>query len=142
MNVNEIKLEIKDQISEIEKTPPGNWGKSFHHELMSKRIDSLEYTLKRVTRRYKNYKVFAIITLSILLVSITFPLIYSDIQRLNDPKIAVNNNYGYFLNVNSYYGLILPSLFCLIQTFRLDKVKVNFEKKIILTRLLDNIDKK
>lgn len=35
MNVNEIKLEIKDQISEIEKYLPGNQKKSFHHELMS-----------------------------------------------------------------------------------------------------------
>jgi hypothetical protein len=142
MNVNEIKLEIKDLISEIEKTLPRNWGRSFHHELMSNSIDSLEYTIKRVTRKYKNYKVFAIITLSILLVSITFPLIYSDIQRLNDTKLAASSNCGYFLNVNSYYCLILPSIFCLIQTFRLDKFKVYLEKKIILIRLLDNIDRK
>ena len=142
MDVNEIKQDIKNQISEIEKTLPGNWGRSFHHELMSDSIDSLEYTLKGVSRRHKNYKVFAIITLSILLVSIAFPLIYSDIKQLNSTKLTASSNFGYFLNVNSYYGLILPSIFCLIQTFMLDKVKVNFEKKIILTRLLDNINKK
>ena len=141
MNVNEIKLEIKNQISKIEKTLPGNWGRSFHHELLSNSIDCLEYTLKGITRKYKTYKVFAIITLSILLVAIAFPLIYLDIQRLNDLKIAVSNNYGFFLNVHTYYGLILPSLICLIQTFRLDKVKVRLEKKIMLIKLLDNIDR-
>jgi len=142
MNVNEIKLEIKDQISEIEKALPRNWGRSFHHELMSNNIVSLDYTLKGVSRKYKYYKVFAIITLSILLVSIVFPLIYFDIKQLNGSGLAARSNYGYFLNVNSYYCLILPSIFCLIQTFRLDKVKVNLEKKIILIRLLDNIDRK
>lgn len=142
MNVNEIKLEIKDQISEIEKILPKNWGRSFHHELMSDSIVSLDYTLKGVSRKYKYYKVFAIITLSILLVSIVFPLIYFDIKQINGSGSAASSNCGYFLNVNTYYGLILPSIFCLIQTFRLDKVKVNLEKKIILIRLLDNIDRK
>src|ERR1035437_4239361 len=135
MDLNEIKLDIKNQISAIEKTLPRNWGRSFHHELMSDSIDSLEYTLKGVSRKYKKYKVFAIITLAILLVSIVFPLISLDIKQLNGTKLAASSNCGYFLNVNSYYGLILPSIFCLIQTFRLDKVKVNLEKKIILIRL-------
>jgi hypothetical protein len=141
MNINEIKLEIKNQISEIEKTLSRKWGRSFHLELMSDNIVSLEYTLKGVTRKYKNYKVFAIITLAVLLVSIVFPLISTDIKQLNDNKLATISDYGYFLNVNTYYGLILPSIFCLVQTFRLDKVKVNLEKKIILIRLLDNIDR-
>lgn len=96
MDLNEIKLDIRNQISAIEQTFPRNWGKSFNHELLDDNIDHLEYTLNGISRKYRFYRVLPIITLALLSGALVFSLFFSAIKLYQGTDLAAIYNFGFF----------------------------------------------
>ena len=141
MDANEIKHDIEIQIFAIDQTFPRYWKKSFNHELLDDNIDHLNFTLKGIMQNFRYYKVFTIITLALLSGLTVFSWVFAAIKQFQSTDLTSILNCGFFLNMNNFYGLILLSLLCLIKTLRINKVKENLEKKIILIRILEKIDK-
>ena len=141
MDTNEIKLDLRNQISAIDQTFPRHWGKSFNQAIRDKNITTLESALVGISQKFKTYKLLVIIALSFLIGVLLVSIIFLAIKVFQGIDLVVLFNCGKFLNINSYTGLFLPSLICLMLTFRMNTVKSNLEKKIILIRLLDIMEK-
>ena len=139
MDANEIKHDIEIQIFAIDQTFPRYWGKSFNHELLDDNIDHLNFILKGVMRNFRYHKALTIIALSLLSGLSVFSWVFAAIKQFQGTDLTAIYNCGFFLNMNNFYGLILLSLLCLINTLRINKVKENLEKKIILIKLLNLI---
>jgi len=139
MDANEIKHDIRNQISAIDQTFPRYWGKSFNHELLDDNIDHLKFTLKGVMQNFRYYKVLTIITLALLSGLSVFSWVFAAIKQIQGTDLASIYNCGFFLNMNNFLVFILLSFLFLINTFRINKVKENLEKKIILIELLNLI---
>jgi hypothetical protein len=125
MNIIEIKLDIKDKISKINKSFVNSFGRHNFDGLLGENIDSLEIILRKVTRSFKFYN----------LVSITFSGILILASILTYFKVID------FVNMNKAGLVIFFTMVFIINTFRYYKVKTNLEIKIYLLSLLERFDK-
>jgi hypothetical protein len=140
MDANEIKSDIKNQISAIDQTFSRYWRHSFNHELLDDNIDHLKFTLKGVLQNFRYYKISIIITLALLSGLSVFSWVFAAIKQFQGTDLASIYNCGFFLNMNNFLVFIYLSFIFLINTLRINKVKENLEKKIILIKLLNLIE--
>lgn len=126
MIIDEIKLEIKKQISKTNQAFTNCWGGLYFNGLLDDNIASLEKHLKLITRKFKIYNILSVILSTILII---FSMLkYFDIMN--------------YVNMNKAGLVILFTIVFLINTYRFYKLKVNLENKIYLLNLLDKIDRK
>ena len=81
MDANEIKHDIRNQISVIDQTFPRYWGHSFNYELLDDNIDHLKFTLKGVLKNFRYHKVLTVITLALLSGLSVFSWVFAAIKQ-------------------------------------------------------------
>ena len=125
MNIDEIKLEIKDRISKTDQTFITTIGSETIAGISGEDIGSLEIVLKKVTRNFKIFTIAAIL-FSTLLIVVSMLKYFDSIDHfnMNNAGIVILSSFSFLLLTISHY-----------------KVKVNLENKIWLLRLLDQIEK-
>ena len=123
MNNYEIVLDIKEQISKTNQGFTNNWGRLYFKGLLEENIDSLEIILKKITSRYKFYKIISIFFACLLiLVSLIAHFNIIDSVRMNRSGI-----------------LIISTMVMIANTFRYHKVVTILGNKIYLLKLLDKM---
>lgn len=124
--MDEVKLDIKEQISKINRAFTNYWGRLYNNGLLGEGPVSLENILKKVTRNFKFYNAMSITFSAILIIF----------------SIAKYFNIIEFGDLNKAGLIILFTIVFLTNTLRFYKIKVNLENKIYLLGLLNRIEKK
>lgn len=116
--MNDLKLNINEQISEINKVFTHHWENKLLKNLLSDNISVLEKALKKISR---NFKTFYFI--SILMTLIIVPISLLKYFELMD-----------FINMDKIGLALLSSFGIMFTTYRYYKLKVNIEFKIFLLK--------
>ena len=123
MNMEELKIDIREQISKINLAFTNYWGRLFLDGLLSEDLEKLDRLLKKTTKLFK-FNIIVSIPLSALLTIFSMLKFFDFID---------------FGNMNKAGLAILFTVVFLTNTYRSYKVKVNLENKIYLLGLLDKI---
>jgi len=121
--MEEIKLDIKEQISKTNKAFINYWGGLFLEGLLSEDLEKLDRLLKKTTKLFK-FNIILSIPLSALVTIFSMLKFFDFID---------------FGNMNKAGLAILFTVGSLTNTYRSYKIKVNLENKIYLLGLLDKI---
>jgi len=121
--MEELKLDIKEQISKINKVFTNYWDRLFFEGLLSEDLEKLDRLLKKTTNLFK-YNIIVSIPLSAFLTIFSMLKLFDFID---------------FGNMNIAGIAILFTVVSLTNTYRSYKIKVNLENKIYLLGLLDKI---
>ena len=142
MNVDEVKLDIKNKIAEINRSFPKYWWmKTFNKEIREDKIPHLQYLLVGISNIFKFHKIslifFFVITagLSIFSFYIKQLVIIKGYNFSNDFIVK------FFSDLNNFQLLGAFTIGWVITTFRSYKIKENLKKKIFLLQLMEKMDK-
>ena len=125
MNVQEIKLDIKEQISKTNESFTNYWGRLFMDGLLSNDLDILSKLLKKITKYFK-INVFVSIALSAIMIIFSIFVFFEfiDSGSMDKAGLAILFTVVFLTNLYSSY-----------------KVKTNLENKIYLLELLSKVEK-
>jgi hypothetical protein len=125
MDTNEVKQEIKNQISKIDATFSDSWSRMFQNEVSGGDIERLSIMLKKVSKSFNFYRILSSVS-SGLLILISLSKYFTNLFSIDMNKAGL---------------VILITISLLVSTYRFYKMKVNLETKINLVRLNSLLEK-